>query len=148
MKKLLSWTNVNEQVDYYLNRRLKDGTLNSYAFNPVLATQSVSFGGGSMMANPFPKGPNFILDKINIAPEISWAYGLSYPHAKFGPIEVNAWMFVFFSLGFILGLQQKKYYILFLFLLPDYQSSNLWFALVLCFIGYTLGSLITKTKMY
>lgn len=145
MKKLVSWTNINEQVDYYLNRKLKDGTLNSYAFNPVLATQSVSFSAGSMMANPFPKGPNFILDKVKIAPEISWAYGLSYPHAKFGPFEVNAWIFVFFGLGFILGLRRKKYYILLLLLVPDYQSSNLWFALLFYAVGYTLGSTLGST---
>lgn len=69
---------------------MKRGNLISYAFTPVLASQDVSLAATYMMKSPFPKLPNFFLDSIQLAPEISFAYGLSFPHFRIGNIEITS----------------------------------------------------------
>ena len=82
---------------------MKNGSLISYALTPLLARQDVSLKAGSMMANPFPKLPNYFLDRLLIAPEISVAYGLSFPHFQVFGMEITAWALVFLLSGVIFG---------------------------------------------
>jgi GR25 family glycosyltransferase involved in LPS biosynthesis len=97
---------ISESVDIRLNRMLKNEELKGYAFKKPIASQQVRVGVSSMTSQ-FPSLPNTLLDKSNMATNVSVAYGLSFPLWRHGNVNVNGWSFIFFLTGILAGIGFK-----------------------------------------
>ena len=121
---LFSTNQIYDQIDIMLNDFSKKNILNIYATKPLIASQNSSLGASTQWKKlPSPQIANYLLDKILIAPEVTVAYGLSYPLKRIGEYEVNSWSIIIFLQGFVcgyLGFSSKWFPVSFIF--------NLFFA--------------------
>lgn len=102
---LFSQNHIYDQIDVMLNDFSKNNSLKIYATKPLLASQDSSLGASTQWKKlPSPFLANYILDKVLIAPEVTVAYGLSYPLKRIGEYEINAWSFLIFIYGFFWGI--------------------------------------------
>jgi GR25 family glycosyltransferase involved in LPS biosynthesis len=102
-RKLISlFDKVEGSVDVRMNDLVSSGLLHAYVPKILLARQKVS-SDVSSIAEKVPRVLNRKLDNILLAPDVSLAYGLSYPLGKIGGFTVNAWSALFFVLGIVGG---------------------------------------------
>lgn len=102
VRKLLQRGKIPMQIDVWLNS-LSHSYLKSFAFRTLVASQEVSLarGGSSVIESAIPTLVNGFLEDMRIAPEISAAYGLTFPFLRFRNYTVNTWTFLFFVYGFV-----------------------------------------------
>lgn len=104
MRKLLAaFDQIDEAIDVRMNRLARAGAIHAYALRPLLALQRVNARETSMVGSRVPRLLNGALDALRIAPEVSVAYGLSYPFRRLGDHELSAWSILFLGAGFLQG---------------------------------------------
>lgn len=105
VRKLLNVGKIPMQIDVWLNS-LSHSYLQSFAFRKLVAFQEVSVarGGSSVIESEIPTLINGFLEDVRIAPEISAAYGLTFPFVRFGSYTVNTWTFLFIAYGLVCRL--------------------------------------------
>lgn len=146
VRKLLHLGKIPMQIDVWLNH-LSHSYLQSFALRTLVASQEVSLvrGGSSVIDSAIPTFVNGLLETVRIAPEISAAYGLTFPFVRFGDYTVNTWTFLFLVYGFacrLFGLSLGTTLLLAGSVMgPDilHVKHAVAIALVLCAIGYTIS---------
>jgi hypothetical protein len=110
-----------------------------------VASQEVSLRGGtSVIDSSIPSLINSVLEDVRIAPEISAAYGLTFPFLRFGSYTVNTWTFLFIVYGMLckrIGLSLlQTLFVASAVMIPDVLHvkavGTVGTALLLCYSGW------------
>lgn len=143
VRKLLQRGKIPMQIDVWLNA-LSHSYLQSFAFRTLVASQEVSLarGGSSVIESVIPTLINGMLEGVRIAPEISAAYGLTFPFLRLGEYTVNTWTLLFVLYGLVCRLVGASLVSTLLVAVgtlgPDILRTKhaVAIALVLCVLGY------------
>ena len=100
-----------------------------------------------MISSAIPTFVNGLLEDVRIAPEISAAYGLTFPFVRLGEYAVNTWTLLFVVYGVscrLLGVSLGTTLLVAAGVMgPDvlHVKHSVAIALVLCAIGYSVCAL-------